>query len=94
MFTNRITAGGTNCLNPKVLQPPVKSPIQKTLEKDALNRAKGQCQPSSKFHFSHYLVILPLLSYKKKEKEKEIYNVKQSNEAILNFKKRNGDGRL
>lgn len=45
MFTNRITAGGTNWLNPKFLQPSVNSPIQKTLEKDALNRAKEQCQP-------------------------------------------------
>ena len=71
-FRNKIKAGGTNWLNPEFLQLLVNSPIQKTLEKDTLSKAKGPCQPSSKLSkYNHYLVRSPFFLLKK-----EIYKVK------------------
>ena len=66
MFRNKIKAGGTNWLNPKFFQLLVNSPIQKTLEKDALSKAKGPCQPSSKlWKHNHYRVGSPFFLLKK-----------------------------
>lgn len=71
-FRNKIKAGGTNWLRPELLQLLVNSTIQKTLEKDALSKAKGPCQPSSKLaKHNHYLVISPFFLLKK-----DIYKVK------------------
>lgn len=85
MFRNKIKAGGTNWLNPEFLQLLVNSPIQKTSEKDTLNKAKGPCQPSSKLSkHTNYLVRSPFFLL-----EKYIYTVNQR-KNIPDFRKRDG----